>query len=54
MVTVGFPGGSGGRLKDAVRYCYLAGSDATSHIQEMHAAGLHAICEVVEDVLFGT
>lgn len=51
LVTIGFTGGSGGALKDAVDIVFIAGSDKTPHIQEVHIATLHAISEVVEDVL---
>lgn len=54
MVTIGMSGSSGGKLKSEVDLCYLAASQETPHIQEVHITALHAISEVVEDVLFGS
>ena len=54
MITLGFTGKAGGKLKDAVDFCYRAESVKTPHIQEMHITALHAISEVVENVLFGS
>lgn len=51
--TIGFTGRDGGLLKDAVDLCFVAKSNKTTHIQEMYLAALHAICEVVEKILFG-
>ncbi len=53
LVILGFTGKQGGVLKKAVDHCYHAQSDQTSHIQEMHITALHALSEVVENVLFG-
>lgn len=53
LVTVGFTGITGGKLKDAVDICFRAQSKLTPHVQEMHITALHAISEVVEDVFFG-
>lgn len=54
LVTVGLTGGTGGDLKNKVDLCFLAASDKTSHIQEVHITVLQAVCEVVEDSLFGS
>lgn len=51
--TLGFTGKDGGILKDAVDICFIAKSNKTTHIQEAHMTALHAICEVVETILFG-
>ncbi len=51
--TLGFTGKDGGILKDAVDLCFIAKSHKTTHIQEAHMTALHAICEVVETILFG-
>jgi len=53
ILTLGFTGKDGGILKDAVDLCFIAKSHKTTHIQEAHMAALHAICEVVETILFG-
>ncbi len=53
ILTLGFTGKDGGILKDAVDICFIARSHKTAHIQEAHMTALHAICEVVETILFG-
>lgn len=54
VLVVGFTGASGGKLKDVSDLCFIAKSKKTPNIQEMHITALHAISEVVEDVLFGS
>jgi len=54
ILTIGFTGKDGGSLKDLTDLTFVAKSDKTSHIQEMHITALHAISEVVERVLFGS
>jgi len=51
MLTIGFSGKDGGELKNKTEICFIAGSNETSHIQEVHGTALHAICEVVESEL---
>lgn len=53
LLTIGFTGKDGGTLKDAVSLCLIARSNKTTQIQEMHMIAFHAICEVVEKILFG-
>lgn len=53
VVTIGFTGIGGGKLRDFVDICFQAQSKKTPNIQEMHITALHAISEVVEDVFFG-
>ncbi|MBC7262442.1 MAG: D-sedoheptulose 7-phosphate isomerase [Chloroflexi bacterium] len=52
-ITVGFTGRSGGKLKELVDLCLCVPSDHTPRIQEAHITVWHAICEVVEQELFG-
>ncbi len=54
LITIGFTGASGGKLKEASDLCFHSQSKNTPHIQEIHIAALHAISEVVEDVFFGS
>ena len=54
LVTVGFTGRDGGRLKDIVNYCVCIPSDDTPRIQEGHITVGHIICEIVERELFGS
>jgi D-sedoheptulose 7-phosphate isomerase len=53
ILTLGFTGKDGGILKDAVDICFIARSHKTTYVQEAHMAVLHAICEIVETILFG-
>ena len=53
MITLGFTGKEGGILKNITDICFYAQSAQTSHIQEMHITALHALSEVVENILFG-
>lgn len=51
IATVGFTGARGGTLKEAADYCFQAQSPETPHIQEVHITALHALSEVVEDLV---
>jgi D-sedoheptulose 7-phosphate isomerase len=51
--TIGFTGRDGGKLVELVDICFCVPSDSTPRIQEAHVTVLHAICEVVEQELFG-
>nr|MBC7245816.1 D-sedoheptulose 7-phosphate isomerase [Chloroflexota bacterium] len=53
-ITVGFTGRSGGKLKGLVDHCFCVPSDHTPRIQETHITVWHAICELIEQELFGT
>ncbi len=46
--TIGFTGGSGGRLPTCSDVCFLAPAQITPRIQELHLLAWHTICEVVE------
>ena len=52
LFVIAFTGSGGGELKKRSDLTFQAGSQKTPHIQEMHITALHAISEVVEDVLF--
>lgn len=54
LFTIGFTGASGGALPAMIDICFQAQAKKTPHIQEIHITALHAISEVVEDVLFGS
>lgn len=51
IATIGFTGARGGTLKDVVDYCFQAQSSETPHIQEVHITALHALSEVVENLV---
>lgn len=53
MITVGFAGQTGGKLKSMVDYCFCAPSNDTPRIQEVHITVGHIICEIVEKAIFG-
>ena len=53
MPTIGFTGGSGGKLAEAVDYPVVIPADATPRIQEGHLMCGHVLCEIVETALFG-
>ena len=53
MKTIGFLGGSGGKLKNLVDLPIIIPSPNTQRIQEGHITVAHILCELVEDDLFG-
>ncbi|MBL7894018.1 MAG: D-sedoheptulose 7-phosphate isomerase [Bacteroidia bacterium] len=52
MVTVGFTGETGGKMKDLCKYLVNIPSKDTPRIQECHMLLGHTICELVEMELF--
>lgn len=54
ITTAGFTGARGGALKEAADYCFQAQSTETPHIQEVHITALHALSEVVEDLVLSS
>lgn len=52
MISVGFTGLSGGKMKDISRYLINIPSSDTPRIQECHMLLGHTICEMVEINLF--
>ena len=53
VITVGFTGASGGKMKDACDYLINVPSSDTPRIQESHILIGHIICELVEAKIFG-
>lgn len=51
MTTIGFTGLKGGNLKTACDHVFVAPSDDTPVIQQIHMTALHAICDGVERAL---
>ena len=51
--VVAMLGRSGGQLKDLVDLALIVPSNDTAHIQELHLAIEHVICDLVEDRLKG-
>ena len=48
LVTVGFTGREGGKLKDSVDLCLRVPSQNTARIQEAHITVAHILCEIIE------
>lgn len=53
-ITVGFTGGSGGRLAKVVDEAFVVPSAETPRIQETHITLGHALCALVDDLLAET
>ena len=54
LFTIGLGGGDGGRLLEVSDLLILVPSQETPRIQEAHLFFIHLVCELVEEVLFGT
>ena len=52
MITIGFTGLTGGKMKEHSDYLINAPSDDTPRIQESHILIGHIICQLVEEKLF--
>jgi len=52
MITIGFTGETGGKMKDLCKYLINIPSKDTPRIQECHMLLGHTICEMVEMSLF--
>ena len=52
MITIGFTGASGGKMKDICDYLVAIPDTDTPRIQECHMLLGHTICEIVERNLF--
>jgi D-sedoheptulose 7-phosphate isomerase len=48
LVTIGFTGADGGKLKDSADICFQAPSENTARIQEAHITAAHALCGLIE------
>ncbi len=46
--TLGFTGGSGGKMADFCDVCFIAPAPKTANIQELHIVVWHAVCDLVE------
>jgi D-sedoheptulose 7-phosphate isomerase len=53
MKTIGFLGGSGGKLKSLVDLPVVIPSSNVQRIQEGHITIAHIICEIIEEELYG-
>lgn len=49
VITIGWTGGTGGKLADLVDHCFIVPSTVTARIQECHLTLGHALCEWIEE-----
>jgi len=54
MITIGFTGETGGKLKELSDYLFNVPSTVTPRIQESHIMLGHIICQLVEERYFAT
>ena len=52
IITVGFTGASGGKMKDLSDHLINVPSSDTPRIQESHITIGHIICQLVEEMYF--
>jgi len=52
-VTVGWTGGSGGKLVGLVDHPFVVPSTVVARIQETHITLGHVLCELVDEALLG-
>jgi len=52
IITVGFTGNSGGKMKELSKYLINVPSTVTPRIQESHIMAGHIICELAEELFF--
>jgi len=52
LVTIGFTGVGGAKMKRRTDFCLCVSSTDTAHIQEAHITAGHIICEIVEHAIF--
>ena len=53
LVTVGWTGGTGGRLVGLADHVFIVPSTVVARIQETHITLGHALCELVDEALLG-
>lgn len=52
IVTLGFSGGEGGRMRDLCDGLFLAPARATALVQQAHLVAAHVVCALVERTMF--
>ena len=52
MKTIGLTGPKGGKLKEAADVCICVPGSCTADIQELHLPVYHALCAMLEEMLF--
>lgn len=51
--TVAFVGAKGGMMKDMADYALCVPATTSHHIQEMHIACGHLLCDLIEKEMYG-
>lgn len=54
LVTIGWTGGTGGKLAGMVDHAFIVPSTVTARIQESHITLGHVLCELIDAELIGT
>lgn len=49
LTTIGWTGGSGGKLAALVDHCFIVPSTVTARIQETHITLGHVLCELIDE-----
>ena len=52
-MTVGFTGEKGGKMAEVCDVCLKAPGSSSDRIQECHITVIHAICQIIEEQMFG-
>ncbi len=52
LTTIGWTGGTGGKLADMVDHAFVVPSTVTARIQESHITLGHVLCELIEEQVF--
>jgi D-sedoheptulose 7-phosphate isomerase len=52
LITIGWTGGTGGKLAGMVDHAFVVPSTVTARIQESHITLGHVLCELIEEGLF--
>ena len=53
LTTIGWTGGTGGKLAGLVEFPFVVPSTVTARIQESHITLGHVLCELIEEQLLG-
>jgi D-sedoheptulose 7-phosphate isomerase len=53
MITIGWTGGTGGKLVSLVDHVFVVPSDVVARIQETHITLGHILCELIDEALLG-
>jgi D-sedoheptulose 7-phosphate isomerase len=53
LITIGWTGGTGGKLAGLVEYPFVVPSTVTARIQETHITLGHVLCELIEEQFLG-